>query len=61
MNSGTTAAVTETDTDLRAGKYLTFFLKGEEYGIEILKVREIVEMIEITPVPISPLYICGME
>jgi len=26
----------------RAGKYLTFFLAGEEYGLEILKVSEII-------------------
>ena len=26
--------------DSRAGKYLTFFLSGQEYGVEILKVQE---------------------
>ena len=29
-------------TDSRAGKYLTFFLADEEYGVEILKVQEII-------------------
>ena len=31
------------------GKYLTFFLDREEYGLEILKVREIIGMMDITP------------
>lgn len=34
-----------------AGKYLTFKLAGEEYGIGILKVREINGLLDITPVP----------
>ncbi|MBN2686173.1 MAG: purine-binding chemotaxis protein CheW [Pontiellaceae bacterium] len=34
-----------------AGKYLTFALGSEEYGLEILKVREIVGYQEITKVP----------
>jgi purine-binding chemotaxis protein CheW len=33
------------------GKYLTFSLCGEEYGIGILKVKEIIAMMRITPVP----------
>lgn len=43
-----------------AGKYLTFVLDQEEYGIEILKVREIIGMIEVTPVPQVPHYIKGV-
>lgn len=42
------------------GKYLTFRLGREEYGIEILKVREIVASMEITPVPLTALYIRGV-
>jgi len=34
-----------------AGKYLTFYLGDEEYGIEILKVQEIIGLLRITPVP----------
>ena len=33
------------------GKYLTFLLDGEEYGLEILKVREIIGIMDITRVP----------
>jgi purine-binding chemotaxis protein CheW len=43
-----------------AGKYLTFRLGDEEYGLEILKVREIIGLMEITKVPRTPHYICGV-
>ncbi|MCF6149816.1 MAG: purine-binding chemotaxis protein CheW [Candidatus Kuenenia sp.] len=42
------------------GKYLTFVLDNEEYGIEILKVREIIGVMTITPVPQSPNYVKGV-
>lgn len=42
------------------GKYLTFFLRGEEYGLEILKVQEIIGMMDITPVPRTPHYVRGV-
>ncbi|MEJ2032162.1 MAG: chemotaxis protein CheW [Deltaproteobacteria bacterium] len=42
------------------GKYLTFALGKEEYGIGILKVREIIGLMEITAVPHTPLYIKGV-
>ncbi|MDD5523783.1 MAG: chemotaxis protein CheW, partial [Smithella sp.] len=46
--------------DSRAGKYLTFFLASEEYGVEILKVQEIIERMPITPVPLTSKYILGV-
>jgi purine-binding chemotaxis protein CheW len=42
------------------GKFLTFYLAGEEYGIEILKVQEIIGMMTITPVPRTPRFIRGV-
>lgn len=45
---------------LREGKYLTFMLAGEEYGIGIRKVREIIGMMTITQVPQTPLYVKGV-
>jgi purine-binding chemotaxis protein CheW len=42
------------------GKFLTFFLAGEEHGIEILKVHEIIGMLPITSVPRTPQYIRGV-
>jgi len=44
----------------REGKYLTFSLAGEEYGIGILKVKEIIGMMEITRVPQTPSYVKGV-
>ncbi|MGE5296339.1 MAG: chemotaxis protein CheW [Solirubrobacterales bacterium] len=42
------------------GEYLTFALANEEYGLEILKVREIIGYIEVTAVPQTPAYIKGV-
>lgn len=50
----------ENTTDKRAGKYLTFFLHQETYGLEILKVQEIIGFMEITRVPRTPDYMCGV-
>lgn len=44
----------------RGGKFLTFYLGVEEYGIEILKVQEIIGVLPITPVPRTPSFICGV-
>ena len=43
-----------------AGKYLTFKLVNEEYGLEILKVREIIGMMSITKVPRTPAFVRGV-
>ncbi|MBI4800865.1 MAG: purine-binding chemotaxis protein CheW [Desulfarculus sp.] len=43
-----------------SSKYLTFDLAEEEYGLEILRVREIIGMMEITPVPRTPDYVLGV-
>ena len=50
----------ETDRAVDQGKFLTFVLSKEEYGIEILKVREIIGVIGITPVPQTPDYLKGV-
>ena len=44
----------------RAGKYLTFYLASEEYGVEILKVHEIIGMLPITRVPRTPQFVRGV-
>ena len=49
-----------TQTDARAGKYLTFQLSNEEFGIRVLKVREIMGLQEITAVPQTPAHIKGV-
>jgi purine-binding chemotaxis protein CheW len=46
--------------DGKEGKYLTFSLGHEQYGLEILKVREIFGYMEITAVPQTPAYVKGV-
>jgi purine-binding chemotaxis protein CheW len=43
-----------------AGKYLTFSLANEEYGVPVLRVREIIKMMDITEVPQVPPHIKGV-
>lgn len=51
---------TQMQSAARGGKYLTFRLADEEYGLEILKVREIIGIMDITAVPQMPEYIKGV-
>ena len=44
----------------REGKYLTFTLADEEYGIGILKIKEIIGMMPITSVPQTPDFVKGV-
>jgi purine-binding chemotaxis protein CheW len=46
--------------DGRAGKYLVFQLDSEEFGIQVLKVREIMGIQNITAVPQTPSYVKGV-
>lgn len=43
-----------------AGKYLTFILDKEEYGLEILKVKEIIGLMDITSLPQTPAFVKGV-
>jgi len=54
----TTAAATPTAS--LAGKYLTVVLAEEAYGIAVLKVREIIRLQKITPVPQMPDFVKGV-
>ena len=57
-----TALAQSTQTAARnlGGEYLTFIVADEEYGLEILKVREIIGMMEITKVPRTPHFVEGV-
>jgi purine-binding chemotaxis protein CheW len=50
----------EMEEDTQKGKYLTFFLGNESYGIEIQYVTEIIGIQAITEVPELPIYIKGI-
>ena len=45
---------------LMEGKYLTFSMNEEEYGVGILTIKEIIGMMRITPVPQTPDYVKGV-
>ncbi len=58
-----TAVMNETaaaQADARAGKYLTFLLGNEEFGVRVVKVREIMGLQEITAVPQTPGHVKGV-
>ena len=44
----------------REGKYLTFTLASEEYGLSILKVKEIIGMMVVTMIPQAPAHVKGV-
>lgn len=63
MQSNVIAApenTTITNADKRAGKYLVFQLGREEFGIRVLKVREIMGIQDITAVPHTPRHVKGV-
>jgi purine-binding chemotaxis protein CheW len=41
-------------------KFLTFLLDNEYYGVEVMKIREIIRMQKITPVPQMPAHVKGV-
>lgn len=41
-------------------QYLTFFIRGEEYAVSILRVKEIIEYESITRVPTTPAHVRGV-
>jgi purine-binding chemotaxis protein CheW len=55
-----TIVQTEENMNELAGKYLTFNLAKEIYGIEILKVQEIIGIMTITQVPRTPEFVRGV-
>ncbi|MFP4282460.1 MAG: chemotaxis protein CheW [Opitutales bacterium] len=54
------AAPTAEKTKSHAGKFLTFKLGSESYAVEVLKIKEIIRMQRVTPVPHLPPYMRGI-
>ncbi len=59
MNQSTDARGS-VNLDQLAGKYLTYKLGKESYAMGILNVREIIELIELTPVPRTAECVAGV-
>lgn len=57
MSSNT---LTHTEPAAKAGRYLTFTLGAESYGLPVLNVREIIRLCPITPVPRMPPHVKGV-
>jgi len=57
---GSAAEAVEQKGEGRAGKYLTFILAEEQYGIDVLSIQEIIGMMPITSVPQTPEYVKGV-
>src|SRR5688572_12473121 len=55
-----TAIADSSKTKTAAGKFLTFGLGNESYGVSVLKVREIIRLMDITAVPQMPAYVKGV-
>jgi purine-binding chemotaxis protein CheW len=60
MATSTTTETALKTADMRPGKYLTFRLGREEFGIRVMQVREIMGLLEITPVPHTPTHVKGV-
>lgn len=58
--SATAADIVSKQASAIAGKYLTFRLAGEIYGLPILKVQEIIRLMKITKVPKAPAFLLGV-
>ncbi|MGL1902999.1 MAG: chemotaxis protein CheW [Fibrobacterales bacterium] len=58
--SETTETTENVEKDMMAGKYLTFTLGDEEYGLPILTVQRIIQLQDITAVPKTPDYVLGV-
>jgi purine-binding chemotaxis protein CheW len=58
--AATTTVTSSSPTRANQSKFLTFRLGNEDYGIEILRVREIIGMLDITPLPHAPAHIKGV-
>jgi purine-binding chemotaxis protein CheW len=53
-------SISEENEDTQKGKYLTFHLAKEDYGIEIRYVTEIIGIQKITEVPDMPAFVKGV-
>ncbi len=69
MDNQTTATVAKSGQEAHGvnqarvpegGKFLTFLMANEKYGLEILKVREIMGMMAVTSIPTTPAFIRGV-
>ncbi len=54
------ASIVHHNGDANENKFLSFRIGKEEFGVEILRVREIIGVIDVTPLPQTPSYVKGV-
>lgn len=60
MSNPTVESNETLSTSFSSGKFLTFLLAEESYGVEVLRIREIIRIQKITPVPQMPAHVKGV-
>lgn len=60
MNTSRVGAEVAEARDDNQNKFLSFCLGKEEYGVEILRIREIIGVLDITPLPQTESYVKGV-
>lgn len=60
MNVSPAPAPVPSAAAMAPGKHLTFALGAEEFAVSVLRVREIIRMLAVTPVPHSAPYVRGV-
>ncbi|VAX37814.1 Positive regulator of CheA protein activity (CheW) [hydrothermal vent metagenome] len=53
-------SIETTSNEANENKFLSFRIGKEEFGVEILRVREIIGVIDVTPLPQTPDYVKGV-
>ena len=60
MSTQTLVEEIDSEEGDKGDEYLTFYLANEEYGVDILRVREIRGWEQVTHIPNSPVYVKGV-
>lgn len=60
MSNNSLVRIDDSEKNDERVQLVSFMLAGEEYGVEVLKVREIIRMLNITKMPNTPHYVEGI-
>jgi len=60
MSASISSSVSKVSRSINKNKYITFFLDREEYGVDIHQIKEIIGIMDITPIPNTPAHIKGV-
>ena len=60
MSNNSLVRIDDSERNDERVQLVSFMLAGEEYGVEVVKVREIIRMVNITKMPNTPHYVEGI-